>query len=186
MHMILLAPPGAGKGTLAPFLSQLTGATHVSAGDLIRDEVSRGTDVGKELTAYVDRGDLVPDDVVFRIVVPVVQEAARQSGGYLLDGFPRTLAQAHRAAELGRELELVADAVVHLTAPEPVLVERLRQRATVQGRADDNEDVVRHRLKVFVKDTLPLVEYYQSRGILHEIDADRSVDEIQDDLRRRF
>jgi adenylate kinase len=186
MRLIMLSPPGAGKGTHSALLSQASGVAHISSGDLLRAEIARGTDPGRQLAGYTNRGDLVPDELIFEILVPAVQAADRDSGGYLLDGFPRTMAQARRAAQLGVELELASDAVIYLTAPETVLVERLLSRAAREGRADDTLDVIQHRLAVFAEQTSPLVDYYRSRDILLEIDADRDPVVVQADIRDRL
>jgi adenylate kinase len=186
MRLILLSPPGAGKGTHCEWLTRETGVAHISAGDLLRAEIARGTDLGRRLAEYTSRGDLVPDDLVFDLVTPVVVAADRDTGGYLLDGFPRTLPQALRAQEIGVQQDLGADAVVYLTAPEPVLVDRLLARAAEQGRPDDDPAVIRHRLTVFADATAPLIDHYRGRGLLMEVDADRPVDDIRVDLRRRL
>jgi adenylate kinase len=186
MKLILLSPPGAGKGTQSAWLTAQTGIAHISSGDLLRAEMARGTDLGRRLAEFTSRGDLVPDDLVFDLLTPAVVEAARHTGGYLLDGFPRTMPQALRAAEIGVQLDLVSDAVVYLTAPEDVLVERLLARAAQQGRADDSPAVIRHRLAVFAEATAPLVEYYRGRGILLDVDADRPVAAIRADLWQRL
>ena len=186
MRLILLSPPGAGKGTHAALLSEATGVRHISSGDVLRAEVARGTELGRQLEHYTSRGDLVPDDLIFEILLPVVVEASRSTGGFLLDGFPRTVPQAERAAQLGVELELVADAAVHLSAPREVLVSRLLARAEREGRTDDTAEVIEHRLSVYDSLTEPLVGYYRDRGILLEVDADRPTDEVQHDLRVRL
>lgn len=186
MRLILLSPPGAGKGTHAALLSEASGVRHVSSGDVLRAEIAGGTELGKRLEEYTSRGDLVPDDLIFEILLPVVVEAARSTGGFLLDGVPRTVPQAERAAQLGVELHLVADAAVHLTAPHEVLKERLLARAEREGRADDTREVIEHRLSVYESQTQPLVDYYRDRGILMEVDADRPVDDVQQDLRARL
>ncbi len=186
MRLILLSPPGAGKGTHATLLSEATGVRHVSSGDVLRAEIARGSELGKQLEQFTSRGDLVPDDLIFEILLPVVVEAARDTGGFLLDGVPRTVPQAERAAQLGVELHLVADAAVHLTAPHSVLKERLLARAEREGRTDDTVEVIEHRLRVYESQTQPLVDYYRERGILIEVDADRPVDEVQQDLRARL
>ena len=186
MRLIMLSPPGAGKGTHCAWLTEETGVAHISSGDLLRAEIARGSDLGRRLAEYTSRGALVPDDVMFDLLVPVVAAADRDTGGYLLDGFPRTLPQALRAEEVGRQLGLVADAVVYLTAPEPVLVSRLRARAAEQGRADDDPAVITHRLTVFAEATAPLIEHYRERGLLMEVDADRPVADIRVDLWQRL
>jgi adenylate kinase len=186
MRLIMLSPPGAGKGTHSEQLSQATGIAHISSGDLLRAEIDRGTDLGLRLSEYTTRGDLVPDDLIFDILIPLVVEASRDTGGYVLDGFPRTMPQALRAAQIGVELDLVSDAAIYLTAPDKVLVERLADRAQREGRADDTPEVIRHRLAVFAAQTQPLVDYYRRRGILLELDTDRPQDDVQADLRARL
>ena len=186
MNLIMLAPPGAGKGTHCGWLTHETGVAHISSGDLLRAEIGTGSDLGRRLVEYTGRGDLVPDDLVFALLIPAVVAAARDTGGYLLDGFPRTLAQARRLAEIGIERDLVTDAVVYLAAPDAVLVERLMDRANREGRADDRPDVIQHRLAVFAEDTAPVVGYYRDRSLLLEVDADRPVATIRADLRQRL
>jgi adenylate kinase len=183
VRVIMLSPPGAGKGTHSRWLTQQTGAAHISSGDLLRAEVASGSDLGRQVAAYTARGDLVPDELIFSILVPAVVAAARDTGGYVLDGFPRTMPQALRAAELGTELGLTSDGVVYLTAPEEELVSRLLDRARRDGRADDTLGVIRHRLAVFAKETAPLVDYYSGRGILLELSTDRPEADVQADLR---
>ena len=183
MRVIMLSPPGAGKGTHSRWLTQQTGAAHISSGDLLRAEVARGSDLGRRIAAYTSRGDLVPDDLIFTILVPAVVAAARDSGGYVLDGFPRTMPQALRAAEIGIELALTSNAVIYLTAPDEELVSRLLDRAQRDGRPDDTLAVIRHRLAVFARQTAPLVDYYRGRGILLELSTDRSEEDVRADLR---
>jgi adenylate kinase len=182
VRMIMLSPPGAGKGTHSRWLTQQTGAAHISSGDLLRAEVERGSDLGRQVAAYTERGDLVPDELIFRILAPAVVAAARHTGGYVLDGFPRTMPQAMRAAQFGADLALTSNAVIYLTAPEEELVSRLLDRAQRDGRADDTLAVIRHRLAVFARETAPLVEYYRGRGILLELSTDRPEAEVQADL----
>jgi adenylate kinase len=182
VRVIMLSPPGAGKGTHGRWLTLQTGAAHISSGDLLRAEVARGSDLGRQVAAYTERGDLVPDDLIFRILAPAVVAAARDTGGYVLDGFPRTMPQALRAAQFGADLALTSNAVIYLTAPEEELVSRLIDRARRDGRADDTLGVIRHRLAVFDKETAPLIDYYRSRGILLELSTDRPEADVQADL----
>jgi adenylate kinase len=182
VRVIMLSAPGAGKGTHGRWLRLHTGAAHISAGDLLRAEVASGSDLGRQVAAYTERGDLVPDELIFSILAPVVVAAARETGGYVLDGFPRTMPQALRAAQFGADLALASNAVIYLTAPEEELVSRLLDRAQRDGRADDTIDVIRHRLAVFARETAPLVDYYRERGILLELSTDRPEAEVQADL----
>lgn len=182
VRVIMLSPPGAGKGTHSRWLTQQTGAAHISSGDLLRAEVARGSELGREVAAYTDRGDLVPDELIFRILAPAVVAAAHNTGGYVLDGFPRTMPQALRAAQFGADLALTSNAVIYLTAPEDELVSRLLDRAQRDGRADDTLGVIRHRLAVFVAETAPLIDYYRGRGILLELSTNRPEAEVRAEL----
>jgi adenylate kinase len=148
VRILLLAPPGAGKGTQGERLAARYGVRHIAAGDLLRAEAQADTPAGREIAAYQARGDLVPDQIVLNALTPAVVEAAA-GGGYILDGFPRTLPQATAAAELAARLGVTLDAVVYLYAPEEVLTRRILDRAIQGGRADDVADVIRHRLRVF-------------------------------------
>jgi adenylate kinase len=183
MRLLLLAPPGAGKGTQGERLADRLGVQHISAGELLRARA--GTDVGREIAVYQQRGDLVPDAIVFEVLTPVVVDAVA-GGGYILDGFPRTLPQATAAAELGARLELTLDAVVHLYAPQAVLVQRLFGRAGREGRSDDTAAVIRHRLELFTTTTSPLIAYYRDRGILLEVDADRPPEAVSTEILSRL
>jgi adenylate kinase len=182
VRVIMLSPPGAGKGTHSRWVTLQTGAAHISSGDLLRAEVARGSALGRQVATFTDRGDLVPDDLIFRILAPAVVAAARHTGGYVLDGFPRTMPQALRAAQFGADLALTSNAVIYLTAPEEELVSRLLDRARREGRADDTLGVIRHRLAVFARETAPLIDYYRSRGILLELSTNRPEAEVQADL----
>src|SRR5438093_828756 len=146
-RLLLLAPPGAGKGTQGETLAERLHVPHISAGDLLRAEVRHGTPLGQQVAGYLQRGDLVPDRLVFDIMTPVVV-AAVVRGGYLLDGFPRTLPQATAAADVGARLGVTLEAVVYLYAPESVLVQRLLRRAHQAGRPDDTPGVIGHRLQL--------------------------------------
>ena len=177
MRLLLLAPPGAGKGTQGERLAERLGVRHIAAGDLLRAEARAGTPHGDQIADYQARGDLVPDQIVFDVLLPAVVEAAAR-GGYILDGFPRTLPQATAAAELGARLDVTLDAVVYLYAPDTVLTRRLLARASQDGRVDDTADVIRHRLQVFAEMTGPLVAYYRKRGILVAVDADQPPESV--------
>ena len=177
MRLLLLAPPGAGKGTQGERLAAWAGVRHIAAGDLLRAEARAGSLLGQEIAACQARGDLVPDQIVLDVLTPAVVEAAAR-GGYILDGFPRTLPQATAAAELAARLGVELQAAVYLHAPEAVLTRRLLDRAGQGGRADDRSEIIRHRLEVYAEATAPLVAYYTERGILVAVDADQSPDSV--------
>ena len=185
MRLLLLAPPGAGKGTQGQRLAASFEVRHIAAGDLLRAAARAGGRLGEEIAAHQARGDLVPDRIVLDALTPVVVDAAAH-GGYILDGFPRTLPQATAAAELAARLGVTLDAAIYLDAPEAVLTRRLLDRASQGGRSDDKADVIRHRLQVFAETTGLLVPYYTERGILVAVDADQPPDSVTADIQSRL
>jgi adenylate kinase len=176
MRLLLLAPPGAGKGTQGERLASHFGVAHLSTGELLRAEVSAGTPLGKAVAANLASGDLVSDELMTELLQEPLIKAARE-GGYILDGFPRTLSQAHQAFELARDLGITVQAVLALEAPDDVLRERLLERASA-GRPDDTADVIDHRLQVYAEQTRPLLAYYAGRGVLRRIDATPPPDQV--------
>ena len=185
MNLLLLAPPGAGKGTQGERLAAWSGARHIAAGDLLRAQARARGVLGDEIAAHQARGDLVPDQIVLDVLTPAVTEAAAH-GGYILDGFPRTLPQAIAAADLAARLGVTLDAAIYLHVPDAVLTRRLLDRASQSGRSDDKADVIRHRLQVFAETTGLLVPYYTERGILVQVGADQSPDAVTADIQARL
>jgi adenylate kinase len=176
VRIILLAPPGAGKGTHGERIAERYGVPRISTGDLFRAEVAGSTAVGRRVRRYLERGDLVPDELVVELFSKPVLRTAVDAGGYVLDGFPRTLNQARQAARIGSDTGTSADAVVVLDAPREVLIERLLARG--QGRADDNATTIAHRLEIYDSETAPLIDYYAERGILHRVPAVGAIDDV--------
>jgi adenylate kinase len=176
MRVIMLGPPGAGKGTQGERIASRYAVPHISSGEIFRDEVARQTPLGVQLRGYLDAGDLVPDDLVLSMIMDRVIKASENDGGYVLDGFPRTLPQAEAAGKIGKEAGVAALAVLYLDAPPEVFVQRLAGRG--EDRSDDSAAVARHRLEVYAEHTKPLVDYYDGRGILLRVDASPSVDEV--------
>jgi adenylate kinase len=181
VNVLLIGPPGSGKGTQGQELAVRLGMRHIATGDLLRKEVADGTEVGRQVAGYLERGELVPDEVIIDLVLPHVT-AAVNAEGYLLDGFPRSVDQAERVRELVMSLGARADAAIYLDAPQDVLVQRLLERAQIEGRSDDNAEVIKTRLKVFEDDTRPLVDYYRERGLLHVVNADQSAARVTADV----
>lgn len=177
MRLLLLAPPGAGKGTQGVRMAERYGIAHLASGDMLREEVARGTRLGQEANAIMATGELVPDQLVIDMMLEKVLESER---GWILDGFPRTLAQAEAAYAWGVRRGLTFNAVVSLRVPEEELLSRLLSRAHTEGRTDDDEATIRHRLEVFHKQTEPLEAYYDGRGVLVPVDAVGPVDEVTD------
>jgi adenylate kinase len=174
---VVLGPPGAGKGTQAVQLAERFACADVATGDIFRANVASGTELGRAAQEYMDRGDLVPDDVVIAMVMERLAEDDCD-GGFVLDGFPRTVNQAEaldrRLADLGAPLH----AVLCIEAGEEELLRRLAGRAAAQHRADDAEQTIRHRLEVFAIKTRPLIDYYRHRRLLNMVDGVGRVEEV--------
>ncbi|HEX4903349.1 MAG TPA: adenylate kinase [Acidimicrobiales bacterium] len=176
---LLLAPPGAGKGTQGERLAQRHGVPHLATGDLLREHVAQGTELGHQAREHMDAGGLVPDDLVIEMVLERIGgDHGEPMTDFLLDGFPRTLAQARAAYEWAQAAGRTFHAVIVLEVPEDELVRRLAKRAQEQGRSDDSEDVIRNRLAVYEASTAPLVSFYEDRGILVRVDGTGPVDEV--------
>jgi adenylate kinase len=185
VRLLLLAPPGAGKGTQGTRLAAWSGAEHIAAGDVLRAEAKAGNDLAREIAAHQARGDLVPDQIVVDALTPAIITAAAR-GGFILDGFPRNLPQAVAAADLAVRLGFTLHAAIYLQAPEEVLTRRLLGRASQDGRTDDTIEVIRHRLQVYAETTGPLVPYYAERGILVTVNADQPPDAVTAEIKDRL
>jgi adenylate kinase len=181
MRVLLIGPPGAGKGTQASRIADHFDLARIATGDLLREQVANGTELGKVAKQYMDRGDLVPDDIVIEMTRDRMVEAAGE-GGYVLDGYPRTLAQAEAAYRWATARGIQFDLTLYFEIEEDELLARLAGRAREQHRSDDTEETVRHRLEVFAAQTHPLVDYYQRRGILVRINAVGPVDAISEEI----
>jgi adenylate kinase len=176
VHIVLLGPPGSGKGTQGKVLADHFGVPHLSTGDLLRAEVTAGTALGRRLAGVIDRGELVADELIVDVVAAALHD--RGSDGYLLDGLPRTVAQAEIIERDGSPLP-APDLAVHLAIDEGVVRQRLRRRAAEQGRADDaDDDVIDRRMQVYSEETEPLVDHYRRRGALVTVEGDRPVDDV--------
>lgn len=172
-----MGPPGAGKGTQATFVAEHFGIPAISTGDIFRRNAAEGTELGREAQRYMDAGEYVPDEVTNSMVRNRIAELDAQKG-FLLDGFPRTLAQVEELDEMIASTGHQMDAVAVLTANTDELVQRLLQRAAKEGRADDTEDVIRRRQEVYAEQTAPLIGVYRDRGILVEVEGTGEVDEV--------
>jgi adenylate kinase len=177
MRLILMGPPGAGKGTQAQHVAERYSVPAISTGDIFRDNVSRGTELGVQAKRYMDAGEYVPDKVTNLMVRNRIDEPDAEKG-FLLDGYPRTLAQVEELdgmiAFTGHRL----DAVVVLTVDSDEIVARLLNRAETEGRTDDTEDVIRRRQEIYAEQTAPLIEVYRDRGLLIEVDGMGDVDDV--------
>jgi adenylate kinase len=176
IRLLLLGAPGSGKGTQGPPLARHFGVPHLSSGELLREQVKAGSELGREVAGALDRGELVPDEVIVALMDEVLGSPAT-AAGYVLDGFPRTVAQAELAEGL---LDRTGglDGVVYLDLPDDVVRQRLAERATQANRSDDDVDVVERRLRVFHADTRPLLDHYRQRGLLIPVDATPAPSEV--------
>jgi len=208
MNLILLGAPGAGKGTQAKAIVEKYNIPQISTGDMLRDAVAKGTELGKKAKEYMDKGELVPDEVVIGIVKDRLQEKDTEKG-FILDGFPRTLKQAEALDEMLAELNKSIDAVINIAVPEEEVVKRIVNRRSCKNcgavyhliykppkeegkcdkcggelyqRDDDKEETVRERFSVYRSQTEPLIEYYSKKGLVKNIDGTKSIDEVTADV----
>jgi adenylate kinase len=178
-RLLIVGPPGAGKGTQAARIAERYGIPTISTGDIFRANIKNETDLGKQVKAIVDAGDYVPDSLTNALVTDRLNEADA-SGGFLLDGYPRTPDQVTYLDELLGSHGHALDAVIRLVADEDEVVRRLTQRAIDQGRSDDSEDAIRHRQEVYQRETAPLLDIFRERGFLIEVDGLGAIDDVSD------
>ena len=208
MQIVLFGPPGAGKGTQAKFISEKFNVPHISTGDILRENVREGTALGKKAKEFMDKGALVPDELLIDIIKDRLQKPDTRKG-FLLDGFPRTIAQAEALDPILDDINKKLDAVVNVDVSANELIRRLSGRRTcracgatyhvksnppkVEGvcdlcggelyqRADDTEAAIKHRIEVYQKQTQPLIDYYRKKGLLVDIDGEREIDEVRSDI----
>lgn len=176
-RLLIVGPPGAGKGTQAARISERFGIPTISTGDIFRKNIADQTDLGKQVKAIVDAGDYVPDSLTNALVTDRLAEADA-AGGFLLDGYPRTTDQVEYLANLLASHGHSLDAVIRLVADQDEIVRRLRQRAIEQGRVDDSEEAIRHRQDVYIRETAPLIDMFRAQGLLLEVDGLGPIDEV--------
>ncbi len=177
MRIVLLGPPGSGKGTQAALLKDRLGVPHISTGDLLRSAVAEGTPLGQKAQSFMDRGELVPDELMLGLIEERLGSADVKPG-FILDGYPRNLSQARALDEVLDRLEQPAEKALELVVDEEQIVERLARRAEEEGRSDDTEEVVRNRLAVYREQTAPVSDYYRRKGLLEQIDGIGSIEDI--------
>lgn len=176
-RLLIVGPPGAGKGTQAKRISATYGIPTISTGDIFRSNIANETELGLQVKAIVDAGDYVPDELTNALVHDRLHQADALDG-FLLDGYPRTTDQVRYLDSLLAERDAQVDAVIRLVADRDAIVERLRKRAIAEGRSDDSEEAIRHRQDVYLKQTEPLIAIYRDRGVLVEVDGLGLVDEV--------
>ncbi|MEJ3404424.1 adenylate kinase [Rathayibacter sp. YIM 133350] len=178
-RLLIVGPPGSGKGTQAKRIGECFGIPDVSTGDIFRFNIKNETPLGVQVKAIVDAGDYVPDELTNALVTERLTEPDA-TNGFLLDGYPRTVEQVHYLDRLLAERAQPLEAVIRLVADQDEIVARLTKRASEQGRADDSESAIRHRQEVYARETAPLVEIYRDRGLLIDVDGLGSVDAVGD------
>jgi len=178
MRILMIAPPGAGKGTQGALIAAHFDVPHIATGELLRDHVARRTALGRAVQEYLDRGELVPDQIVLDMLREAMIAARAAGGGFVLDGIPRTMAQARAAYLIGRDLGMTADVALHLQADDAELTRRLLARAALEHRSDDTAEVIAQRLALYHEVTSPILLWYRDRGILVSVDAMRSAQEV--------
>lgn len=178
MRILMIGPPGAGKGTQGDLIAAHFGMPRIVVGDLLRDQVARRTDLGRAVDGHLRRGELVPEEIMLCIVRQALIAARAAGGGYVFDGVPRTMAQARAGHKIAMELGMTANVAVHLRAGDTELTRRLVARAALEHRSDDTEEVIRHRLELYRQVTEPIVAWYAQRGILMSVDAMRPAGEV--------
>ncbi|MDH5680707.1 MAG: adenylate kinase [Spirochaetota bacterium] len=177
MRAILLGPPGSGKGTQAELMVDRLALCHISTGDMLRKAVSDGVELGALAKSYMDKGQLVPDDVIIGIIEQRIKHVDCNHG-FLLDGFPRTIPQADALTEMLSQRNAEIHHVIHIHVEDDELVKRLLGRALKEGRSDDNEDTIKNRLQVYHSQTKPLINYYEERNLLRTVKGIGTVDDV--------
>jgi adenylate kinase len=178
VRVLLIAPPGAGKGTQGALIAAHFGTPHIATGELLREHVALETKIGREVQRHLDSGGLVPDEVVLDIVREAFVAAKAEGGGYVLDGVPRTMTQARAVYEMALELEMTANVALHLKADDHEVMRRLLARAALEHRSDDTAEVIERRLALYHQVTAPIMDWYSERGILVTVDAMRRAEQV--------
>ena len=182
MRVLMIAPPGAGKGTQSALIAAHFGIPHIATGELLRDHVARRTSLGLAVQEYLDRGELVPDRIVLDMVREALAAAMAAGGGYVLDGIPRNMQQARAAYLMARDLGMTADVALHLDAGDAEVTRRLLARAALERRSDDTAEVIAQRLALYHRVTSPIIGWYRDRGILVSVDAMRPAQQVGRDI----
>ncbi len=180
IDLVLFGPPGAGKGTQAKILIEKLGLTYIATGDLFRHHIKNQTELGKKAQVFINRGDLVPDEITIGMIEEIVADP--DTKGFIFDGFPRTVKQAEVLDKLMKEKDLIIDVLISLDVPKERLVKRLVERGKTSGRVDDNEETIRHRLAQYYSFTEPVKRYYKEQGKFIEVDGVGSIEEVNQRL----
>lgn len=181
-NIVIFGAPGSGKGTQSEKMIEKYGLGHISTGDVLRDQIKRGTELGKTAKGYIDNGQLIPDDLMVSILADVYDSFGKEHKGVIFDGFPRTIPQAQALKDMLAKRGHKAAAMIELDVPEDELMKRLIKRGQESGRSDDNEETIKKRLTVYHNQTSPLIEWYEKEGIHHHINGLGELDRIFGDI----
>ena len=177
-NIVIFGAPGSGKGTQSNLLIEKYGLEHISTGDVLRNEIKKGTELGKTAQGFIDNGQLIPDDLMISILASVYDAFGKDHKGVIFDGFPRTIPQAEALKKMLEERGHKLTAMLELDVPEEELMQRLILRGQQSGRADDNEETIKKRLVVYRSQTQPLIEYYKKQGILRTVDGTQPMETV--------
>lgn len=181
-NIVIFGAPGSGKGTQSEKMIEKYGLGHISTGDVLRDQIKRGTELGKTAKGYIDNGQLIPDDLMVSILADVYDSFGKEHKGVIFDGFPRTIPQAQALKDMLAKRGHKVAAMIELDVPEDELMKRLIKRGQESGRSDDNEETIKKRLTVYHDQTSPLIEWYEKEGIHHHINGLGELDRIFGDI----
>ena len=181
-NIVIFGAPGSGKGTQSEKMIEKYGLGHISTGDVLRDQIKRGTELGKTAKGYIDNGQLIPDDLMVSILADVYDSFGKEHKGVIFDGFPRTIPQAQALKDMLAKRGHKVAAMIALDVPEDELMKRLIKRGQESGRSDDNEETIKKRLTVYHNQTSPLIEWYEKEGIHHHINGLGELDRIFGDI----
>ena len=181
-NIVIFGAPGSGKGTQSEKMIEKYGLGHISTGDVLRDQIKRGTELGKTAKGYIDNGQLIPDDLMVSILADVYDSFGKEHKGVIFDGFPRTIPQAQALKDMLAKRGHKVAAMIELDVPEDELMKRLIKRGKESGRSDDNEETIKKRLTVYHNQTSPLIEWYEKEGIHHHINGLGELDRIFGDI----